>query len=161
MKDQTLLSTPRPLLTGSVPGVFTALLLAAALFAAGFLSGKTQDAAQVAGPGSEKPVFALLVHNDDIPPEEPSRQFKEYSTWVRGLKTARFADGEALHGKAWMLRQPGDSLQVNPVSLTGNTDAISGYFVFEAADADEAIHIAGTCPHLKYSGTLELREIYR
>lgn len=152
---------PKPLISASVPGILTALMLAAGLLAAGFWVGQSRYApAPVAQ--SEKPQFALLVKADDVPPAEPGQQFREYGAWVQNLKAERFAGGEALHGKAWSLHQSGDEpVQVTEFELEGNKEEISGYFLFEAADAEEALKIAKTCPHLKYQGTLELREIYK
>jgi hypothetical protein len=38
-------------------------------------------------------------------------------------------------------------------------DAVSGFFVIEAADEAAARSIAATCPHLDEGGTIELRPI--
>ena len=36
---------------------------------------------------------------------------------------------------------------------------IGGLFTIKAADYDEAVEISKECPHLKYGGRVELREI--
>ena len=38
-------------------------------------------------------------------------------------------------------------------------EVIGGYFAIEAADYDEAVRLSSDCPHLKYGGRIELREI--
>ncbi|MGQ0715255.1 MAG: sigma-70 family RNA polymerase sigma factor [Gemmatimonadaceae bacterium] len=38
-------------------------------------------------------------------------------------------------------------------------EVIGGYFAIEAADYDEAVAIARSCPHIKYSGRIEVREV--
>lgn len=160
MKNDALLSAPKPLLSASVPGILTAILLATSLAAAGFLAGKSASKPTPV-PAAEKPQFALLVKNDDIPPAEPGQQFREYSAWVKNLKQERWAGGEALHGKAWRLHESNGNVETTEHLLKTSSDELSGYFLFEATDAEEALSIARSCPHLKYSGTLELREIYR
>ena len=161
MKNESLLTTPRPLLSASVPGILTAILLAAALAAAGFWVGKSQSTPVAAPAASNQPQYALLVKADDVPPADPEQQFREYSAWVDNLKKGRWAGGEALHGKAWRLHESNGAVQSLEHTLKTSPDEISGYFLYEAANAEEALKIAQTCPHLKYSGTLELREIYK
>lgn len=162
MKNDALLHTPRPLLMASVPGILTALALAAALAVAGFWAGKSQPQPQAqAAPSTQQPQYALLVKADDVPPADPEQQFREYSAWVNNLKKGRWAGGEALHGKAWRLHESSGAVQTLEHTLKTSPDEISGYFLYEAANTEEALKIAQTCPHLKYSGTLELREIYK
>ena len=38
-------------------------------------------------------------------------------------------------------------------------EVVGGYFLIEAADYDEAVEISKGCPHLKYGGRIELRQI--
>ena len=38
-------------------------------------------------------------------------------------------------------------------------EMLSGFFIIEATTYEEAAAIAATCPHLKYGGRIELREI--
>jgi hypothetical protein len=162
MKNEGLINTPRPLLQASVSGILTAVLVAIGLLAAGFMVGKKQtDTPSVVAEKSAKPQYALLVHNDDTPPADPEQQFKEYSAWVNNLKAKGFAGGEALHGKVWKVGQHAGNTWSEEATIEGNKNAISGYFLFEADNAEEAIKIAKTCPHLKYEGTLELREVFK
>ncbi|HMQ59347.1 MAG TPA: YciI family protein [Flavilitoribacter sp.] len=101
--------------------------------------------------------YALLVKNDDTPPEDPNQQFHEYSNWVKHLKQLGWAGGEALHGDAYRLNgRQNPEVEIHPL----DKNDISGYFLFEAASLEEALDIAKTCPHLQYSGTLELRDIF-
>lgn len=164
MKNEQLIHTPRPLLSASLPGFATALLLVSAFATLGFFAGKTQHrtespAVQAAG-GKEK--FVLLVHNDDVPAANPEEQFTVYSKWLQDIKAVRFADGEALHGERLMLHKSTDAVEIQRQNLTqGNREEVSGFFIFEAANMEEATKIAQTCPHLHYKGTLELRQVFQ
>lgn len=161
MKAQGLIKEPKPLISASLSGILTALVVVTAFAAGGYFFGRSQPLSQSAS--GAFPQFALLVKADDIPPADGSQPFKEYSAWVRNLKKERWADGEALHGKAWRLHRSaaGGAVETLPHELKTSPDELSGYFLFEAATAEEALKIASTCPHLNYSGTLELREIYK
>jgi hypothetical protein len=38
-------------------------------------------------------------------------------------------------------------------------NAIGGYFLIRARDYQQAVSIAENCPHLRYGGTIEIRQI--
>jgi hypothetical protein len=158
MKNEGLINTPRPLLRASLTGILSALLIALALVALGFTIGKDRNAT----PMASKQKFVLLVHNDDVPPADPTQQFNEYSVWLKNLKTSRFADGESLdfHMAATLKNNEGKP-SVEYIDSREDKKAVSGYFVFEADNKEEALKIAQTCPHLNYKGSLELREIFK
>lgn len=160
MKQHQLLAVPRPLLTLSPGGLSVAILSAGLLLFAGYFLGARSASVPLSGTG--KPQFALLVKADDTPPADPEQQFREYSQWVENLKKTRWAGGEALHGKAWRITKPegGDS-RIAAHELKASPDELSGYFLYEADNEQEALEIAKTCPHLNYKGTLELREIFK
>lgn len=161
MKNEGLIATPKPLFNTSVPGIFTAVLIAAGLAAVGFFAGKSAAKQQPTTPTTQSDLkqYALLVKADDVPPADGTQQFREYTAWVTNLKKDRWAGGEALHGDAYRLSKQNGGVVMSPAELEKND--ISGYFLFEAKNLEEAMEIAKTCPHLDYSGTLELREVFR
>lgn len=165
MKNEQLIHTPRPLVSASLPGLATAVAVILAVAALGFYAGKAQhqqaDVPVAAKPaGKEK--FVLFVHNDDVPAPNPEEQFEAYSAWLQDIKAVRFADGEALHGDRLMLHKSGAAVDVQRQALTqGNREEVSGFFIFEADNLDEATKIAQTCPHLNYQGTVELRKVFQ
>lgn len=163
MKQESLLHTPRPLLTTSLSSLLGAFLMTILVAGLSYWAGTQQaDAPQAALPAtSGKPQFALLVKADDVPPADGTQQFREYSAWVENLKKERWAGGEALHGKSWRLHKTGDAVESTEHILKPSPDELSGYFLFEADNAEAALKIAQSCPHLNYQGTLELREIYK
>ena len=81
--------------------------------------------------------FILLLHGG------PSGRAGEYRQWAT---QARVAGGEKLKDEAIVL---GD----------GGSATVGGFFRIVARDAQAAAAIARTCPHLKYGGWIELREV--
>lgn len=161
MKQENLIMEPRPLLSRSWTGLAASLLFGIGLFAVGYYAGKpeeSKDSIAIATPKAAK--FILLVHNDDLPAQDPMQQVREYSAWLQDIKAKRFAEGEHLHGNGWILSGIDQGRTEARSEFMGRQE-LGGYFTFEADNADEALAIAKTCPHLKYKGTLELREVYR
>jgi hypothetical protein len=166
MKNEQLLRAPRPLLQTSLSGLAAAAFFLLAFAALGFLAGRlqrgTNDSMATTAPTVGKEKFVLLVHNDDVPPADPTEQFEAYSKWLQDIKATRFADGEALHGDRILMRKPTGTLERQQQKLTqGNPDQVSGFFIFEAENMEEATKIAETCPHLAYKGSLELRQVFQ
>jgi hypothetical protein len=164
MKDEQLIQVPRPILRASLAGFSTALLIVGIVATMGFFAGKLQLQAgsQAIAQATGKEKFVLLIHNDDVPPTDPSEQFEAYSKWLGDIKATRFADGEALHGDRFVFTQSADGIKTEQQQLVpGNSEQVSGFFIFEADNAEEAAKIAQSCPHLKYKGTLELRQVFK
>lgn len=162
MKTEGLMMTPKALIPASFTGIFTSLLLCACIATGAFFAGRSsQQQVILADTPTKQAKFALLVKADDVPPADGMQQFREYTAWVENLKKERWAGGEALHGKAWRLHKGSESVEIADYELKSSVDELSGYFLFEAKDKEEALKIAQTCPHLNYKGTLELREIFQ
>jgi hypothetical protein len=87
---------------------------------------------------------------------------KEYSAWARGLRQQGVQiDGEKLKSEARFLRVvAGRTVVADNNSATG-PDSIVGYFLIEAQDYEHAVKAAEGCPHLKYGGIVEVRQIDR
>ena len=114
---------------------------------------------------SPKPEFVLLLRNS--PNEVPIRsdtdelnRVREYSAWSHNPNVeGTVLDGEKLTDDARSLNlvkgQPVVSIPDSEIRKT----AIAGYFLIRARDYQEAIAIAESCPHAKYGGTIEIRQI--
>lgn len=165
MKNEHLIQAPPSLISRSIPGLLTALLFSICLLTVGYFVGSKKSASPqtvqaTANPSALK--FILLVHNDDRPAEDPMQQVNEYSAWLTNIKAQRMAGGEHLQPKGWVLTHNSESKNIHVAiheDFQGRNE-VGGYFTFEATSQDEAVAIARTCPHLKYDGTLELRQIY-
>jgi hypothetical protein len=118
---------------------FAAALL---LFAGGFLAGASRGQGSAASPAGGSR-FVLLLHETPATASLGTREdllVDEYRRWARTVS----AGGNAIRG---------DKLKAEP----GHT--LSGFFVLEAPSLDAARAIAASCPHVKYGGRVEVREI--
>lgn len=175
MKNENLIQSPEALIYKSIPGFLAACIIGTVLLFAGYSLGKLRNENPSSVPGSveqsgqsvtraqaSKSKFILLVRNDDIAPADPMQQVKEYSDWLSRIKATRIADGEHLKDKGWVIHQTNAvQPEINELENFTGRNEIGGYFSFEANNAEDALTIAKTCPHLNYKGTLELREIFQ
>jgi hypothetical protein len=112
---------------------------------------------------SNMPQFMLALKTDagssrSRTPEEIRSRVAEYSHWARELRQLGvLVDGEKLKQEARVLGEVH-----KPQSPEGeNQKTFSGYFLISARDYDDAVRIASGCPHLRYGGTIEVRQIDR
>jgi hypothetical protein len=112
--------------------------------------------------------YLLLLYEDAgyRAPETPSEavaRVAEYSAWATGVHAQGFAiAGEelAVAESRTLDGSEGGIVETEGVPAAA-AGTIAGYFVVEAADADEAVAIARTMPHLEYGGTVVVRPIVR
>ena len=112
------------------------------------------------------PEYLLLLHEKPsdfagLAPEDIERVIGEYVAWRHKLETdGKFAGGQKLRdeGGRRLAGWDGD-FRVTDGPYTEAKEIIGGFFAIKAADYDEAAEISRECPHLKYGGTIELREI--
>jgi len=95
--------------------------------------------------------WVMLLYR--IPGEKPaSERVAEYRSWAAEAKDSGVVvSGEKLDNGGW-------ALSWDRSSWSDSAD-VSGYFVVQATDADKAMRIARSCPHVKYGGKVELRRI--
>jgi hypothetical protein len=95
--------------------------------------------------------WVMLLYR--IPGEKPeAERLAEYQSWAAQAKDSGVVvSGEKLDNGAW-------ALSWDRSSWSDSAD-VAGYFVVQAADADKAMRIARSCPHVKYGGKVELRRI--
>lgn len=145
----------RPLAIG------TAVFASLAFFAIGILLGlrwQTTSSSLI----SMEPEFVLLLRNSAQPatPNEESQRVKEYSSWAGNIRAqGQLREGEKLNDEARLLEMRGDSLAVTQAMTDTAQNAVAGFFVIRASDYEHAVEIAKSCPHLKYGGAIEIRQI--
>lgn len=113
----------------------------------------------------ENPVYLLMLRESDgsFPTDLAEEELiSEYAAWAgKEAREGRLIAGEKLENSRRMLLHDRGELQVDPVAATELDEFVSGYFLIRAADYEQAVEIASQCPHLKYGGTIEVREIYQ
>jgi len=135
-------------------GVFAA----AALVALGFSLGKWQS--RTSQSDTNLQTFIMLLHESGSVDEHEADKVIEYGNWAHTIAQAnQLVAGEKLRYDGRILRRVAGQLEVSPFAPRQDSDHLGGYFLIQARDYDEALKIAGGCPHLKYGGTVELRQI--
>jgi hypothetical protein len=138
----------------------------AALLLLGFLAGLWWQS-QTVGPVShleDQARYLLILRNPpetfrlDIPRE---RLRTEYTAWAYDPAHREIIlGGEELrdHGRLLHPREENEAAALVE-TLAAADRAISGYFLIRAANYQEAVEFAQTCPHIGYGGTIEVRAI--
>ncbi len=112
------------------------------------------------------PGYMLLLHSqtngrEDLSAEEIQAVIEEYIAWKDQIEAQdRLLGGDKLTNEGGKHIRPSDGeIRVTDGPYAEVKEALGGYFAIKANDYDEAVEISKTCPHLKYGGWIELREI--
>ena len=160
LRDEGLLGARRPALR---PWMRVAASLA--LLAVGFASGawwmRPTLPRETRTQARSEPRFLLLLHESALTeagaPERQAALIEEYKAWARhGVKSGFLLDGEKLKEARVVLAEPESR---GETWALGRGSIIGGYFVIRAADIQDALRLARTCPHLRHGGQIEVREI--
>jgi hypothetical protein len=136
--------------------VAAGVLLVLGIFAGSYASRSSAESAR-----DSRPAFALLLYEDasyrSAPPDGIEARIAEYAGWAHKLADeGRLVDAAKLSDVGALLAGADGSSAVVPRAPEG---VLAGYFVIRAKDRAEAERLARECPHLKYGGTISLREI--
>ena len=112
------------------------------------------------------PNYLLLLHEQpsdfsSFSPEQIQAVIEEYTAWSRKLAgDGKLVGGQKLkdEGGRHLSGYNGD-FRVSDGPFAEAKEVIGGFFSISAADYDDAVEISKDCPHLKYGGRIELREI--
>ena len=165
LRRAELLRPRKRIRTLGAPGVGLAAAASLLLFALGALAG----AGWFSKPErkTDSPEFMLVLRSapeqsEPRSPEEVRQRVREYSNWAGQLRQqgAR-VDGEKLGREARILRSAGGRGVVSEDRPGSGAGTIAGYFLIEARDYEQAVKLAEGCPHLKYGGEIEVRQIDR
>ena len=110
--------------------------------------------------------YLLLLHEDEsqrraIPQAKMMAMIKEYGAWAAKLRADnRLFGGEKLaDDNGRVLRDKQGKITVTDGPYAESKEVVGGFFIIAAKDYDEACMIAQGCPHLKYYGRVEVRQI--
>jgi len=100
--------------------------------------------------------YMLILHEDDqFRPGEPYEMYQEYAGWMENTTAKGIAMiGQELKNEAVIVdhRQNVEHLDKNSAKKT------TGYFILEAESLEIALEVAKSNPHIKYGGTIEVKQ---
>ena len=140
LRDRGYLASSR---RWSSASVFAAAAAALVLLLSGYAIGASSAPAAPPSADGGSPRFLLLLHETPATATTgvPEPQLvEEYRQWARGVS----AEGTTIQGEK-LKDVPGQTL--------------SGFFVVAAPTREAADAIAASCPHARYGGRIEVREI--
>jgi hypothetical protein len=110
--------------------------------------------------------YMLLLHENPaelagLGPDEVRAVISEYVSWGENLAASgKLLGNQKLKDEGGRhLVANGKQILVTDGPFAEAKEVLGGYFLVEARSYDEAVEIAKTCPHLKYHGRIELREV--
>lgn len=110
--------------------------------------------------------FILLLHESpadfaSVSADEIQAIIQEYTDWrVKIAAEGRLAGANKLKDEGGRhLSRHNHEFRVVDGPYTEAKEVMGGYFIIKATSYDEAVEISKQCPHLKYGGWIELREI--
>jgi hypothetical protein len=108
------------------------------------------------------PDFILLLRRPAGPPpalspEQASAMTKDYTDW---RAEGRLKGGEKLTSDAGrVMATAAGRTVVTDGPYAESKELLGGFFLITAKDYDEACRVTEGCPHLKYGGKIEIRQI--
>ena len=112
------------------------------------------------------PRFMLALYDDpssfaNLGPEEIQQVIQAYNAWAENLgRQGKLAGGDKLKdGGGRVMRGAGTDLTVRDGPYSETKEILGGYFLIDADSYDEVQKLCSDCPHLKYGGTIEVREL--
>ena len=112
---------------------------------------------------SEQARFMLILRGGKadrtFSPNDYGAIIQKYHNWIDELrKSGRYEGGEPLEEQGKTLSGDRGRL-VTDGPFAEAKEAVGGYFIFKAANLEEAAEIAKGCPILDNGGTVEVRKI--
>ena len=111
--------------------------------------------------------FLLLLHRPanrapiSADPARYTQASREYMAWAdRMREEGRYKGGNKLTddgGK--IVRAAAERVATTDGPYPESKEVVGGYFMITARDYAEACRLAESCPHLRYGGNIEIRQI--
>jgi len=116
-------------------------------------------------PPIPEPGFVLVLHGRwpdvaTVSPEERQRRASEYWSWADSL-----ASSSVLMAAGDLRQDPGRRFGPNaipvsvPTQVVDSPDFVVGMLAISVGTYDEAVAIARRCPHLRYGGSVSVRQM--
>lgn len=114
------------------------------------------------------PQFMLISHHSnempegfEITPEMIQGIIQKYNDWMAKItESGHLVSLNKLKDDLGRnMTGFGDKQVVTDGPYAETKEVIGGYWIIQAADYDEAVRVASTCPTLEFGGRLEVREV--
>lgn len=142
-------------------GLHPIIALAASLLllVSGLALGRTGG--RSSPPADDRPRFALFLYEGPAysqpAPDSMEARVQEYVAWAGEPRANGSVEGgEKLRDAPGAIIEPA---RVTDEPEPGDAPRLAGYFLVRAADRRAALEIARTCPHVRYGGSIVVREI--
>jgi hypothetical protein len=165
LKESNLIRSPSRGWRLTYPQFGIAVAASLAFFVLGTIAGARWVSGYAQEPGM--PEFVLLLRaaaqeSQATSSDEVRKRVAEYSAWAGEVrKTGLLLGGEKLKAETRLLSVADGRTSVSESSSGPTESMIAGYFLIQATDYQHAVSIASGCPHLKYGGIVEIRQIER
>lgn len=107
-------------------------------------------------------IFVLMMLDDDIWQtfDEATQKLwiSKYRLWANEIDD-RIIKADPVNSAGQFISVVDGETVVEAKDYAGNPDHMTGYFIYQAEDWDEAVEIAKGCPTLQYGGRIELRMV--
>src|SRR3954467_15457269 len=110
--------------------------------------------------------YMLLLHDNrsdftNISPEQVQTIIEKYMKWGESLRKAGLmhAGDKLTDEPGKVMRRRDGQVRVTDGPYSESKEILGGYYVIEAPSYEQAIAHARDCPHLDYSGTIEVRQV--
>jgi hypothetical protein len=90
--------------------------------------------------------------------EDQNKWIQKYRMWSK-LIDDRIIKADPINTAGQFLSVVDGEVKVEAKDYAGDPDHMTGYFIYQAEDWDEAVEIAKGCPTLQYGGRIELRMV--
>jgi len=164
LRDRGLLgrATPR---AGWLPQLAAGIAIATVLFLSGFYAGRQKGDHAMSGEAASTnglTEYVLLVRESDpsaAPGVTEADRVREYGAWARDLASkGALENGWKLADDGRLIDPMNERHRVATMAVT-TREGVGGLFIIRAANYDEAVQVAESCPHVKYGGIMEVRAI--
>lgn len=112
------------------------------------------------------PGYLLLLHEkpsdfSNLSPDAIQAVIAEYVEWSQKIaEQGKLVGGQKLKDEGGKhLSGFGDDFRATDGPFAEAKEVVGGIFTINAASYDEAVEVSKDCPHLKYGGRIEVREV--
>lgn len=109
--------------------------------------------------------YLLLLYNDPrewakMSPEEMQKAVEKFVAWRKKLQnTGVYVASNKLADEPGKVLRGHKPVRITDGPYSETKEVLGGYFLFEAANYEEAVRLSQDCPGLEFKGTMELRQV--